>query len=107
MAGVNKNIKILTAVSIGFFGGFLVKKALDLQPLSPEKALSKVKTAVKEAINIDGAWIFLQKENWTNGKLTYEVYKGGLTETVNDEVLHYDFIADAKTGTLLHLIENK
>ncbi|GGH88150.1 putative small secreted protein [Pullulanibacillus pueri] len=103
---MNKKIMIITAVSAGFIGGFLVKKGLERQALSPEKVLSKVKAAAKETIDIDGAWIFLEKEPWMNGKILYDVFKGGLTEVVDDEVTHYDFIADAGTGTLLQLKEN-
>jgi len=99
---LNKSARLVTVLGLGFLGGFFVQRSLSHSPLSPEQALARVKASVKQVLTMDGAWIFLQKEPWTNGKLTYEVYKGGLTEKTKDnEIIHYDFIADAQTGTLL------
>ncbi|GGE55205.1 peptidase M4 [Pullulanibacillus camelliae] len=100
---MTKGAKLIAALGIGFLGGLFVQRSLNHLPLSPERALSKVKASAKQVLTIDGAWIFLQKEPWSNGKLAYEVYKGGLTEKTGDEVVHYDFIVDAQTGTLLSL----
>lgn len=102
MKRLNKSAKFTIALGLGFLGGFFLQKSLNRSSLNPEQALSKVKASVKQILTIDGAWIFLQKEPWANGRLTYEVYKGGLTEkNKDDEIIHYDFIADAQTGTLL------
>jgi predicted small secreted protein len=100
---VNRKQTLITAFGIGVVGGYLLKKGLDLRTPSPERVLAAVKAHVKRDLRIDGAWIHLQPENWMNGPLRQWVYRGGLTESVDGEAVHYDFIADARTGAVLRL----
>ncbi|MFC4618299.1 hypothetical protein ACFO4N_06090 [Camelliibacillus cellulosilyticus] len=98
-----KGSKILIAAVAGAVCGYYIKKTLDGRPLKPEGVLSAVKKSIKKDMDIDGAWIFLISEEWKNGRLNQKVYRGGITEATNGEAKHYDFIADADTGTVLRL----
>jgi predicted small secreted protein len=95
------------SISLGIAIGLLVQKQLDDKTLSAEKALSKVKQAVKQKHQIDGSWIHMTPEQIERHGLDYDVYKGGLTLTKNDQVKHYDFTADAETGSVLELSSNE
>lgn len=96
---------ILAAAAAGFAAGITVQKIISEKRglLSSEKVLSLVKKTVKEKLPVDGAWIFLSPHKVTKDALTAEVYQGGLTVRSGDSVSHYDFIADARAGTLLEL----
>ncbi|MBM7644869.1 putative small secreted protein [Scopulibacillus daqui] len=96
-----KNIAI--AFGVGLAGGYVLQKALQKSTLSPEQVMQLVKKTAKKALDIDGAWIYLSPENYQQNGLTYKVYKGGLTAKNNENLEHYDFIADASTGTILDL----
>lgn len=96
---------LVVAFGIGMLAGYFVNKAINGKSLSSEQALSEVKSALKGHMDIDGAWIYSQPEEWENGKLRHTVYHGGITENKDGEAVHYDFVADAKNGTLLSLTE--
>lgn len=94
-------------ITIGLAGGAAIGYALArLQSsgeLSPEKALQQVKKAAKKELSLDGAWIYLTPQPFNKNHLSYNVYKGGLTAKDDGGIRHYDFVADAKTGTVLNL----
>lgn len=98
-------ILILTAALSGFAAGFAAEKfsAGGRRILSPEKVLRLVKQTAKESVPTDGAWIFLSPHTWTKDALTTVVYRGGLIMNESSPATHYDFIADARTGSLLEL----
>ena len=94
---------LLAAFGIGIVTGCAISKALEKKSLSSEKALNEVKIALKENMDIDGAWIYSEPEEWKNGKLSQTVFHGGITENQDGEAVHYDFVVDAKTGTIIKL----
>lgn len=96
---------ILAAAAAGFAAGITAEKInmRNRRPLSSEKVLSMVRKAAKENLPIDGAWIFLSPHKITRNALTTEAYQGGFTTKETDSVKHYDFMADARTGTLIEL----
>lgn len=99
---------LLMGFSVGFTVGYIVKSGLNGKILSPERALIEVKSTLKKnGIDIDGAWIYSQAEEWSKDKISQSVYYGGITENHDDEAVHYDFVADAKTGTILEFSEQK
>ncbi|WP_085523070.1 PepSY domain-containing protein [Tuberibacillus sp. Marseille-P3662] len=91
----------IAAVSAGVAGGIIISQTLTKETLTPESALKKVKSAVKHNHELEGAWIYLQPESFVKDRLNYKVYKGGLTINEAGEVNHFDFVADATTGTIL------
>ena len=100
---------LLMGFGVGFAVGYIAKRGLNGKTLSPERALCEVKSTLKEnGIDTDGAWIYSQTEELSKDKLSQSVYYGGITENHDDEeAVHYDFVADAKTGTILEFSEQK
>ncbi|RYL93756.1 hypothetical protein EWI07_06200 [Sporolactobacillus sp. THM7-4] len=90
---------------IGFVAGLSISRLQFGRLLSSEKVLRLVRKAVIKKIPIDGAWIYMTPQTLTRNALTRDVYKGGLTAPKDGSIQHFDFVADAKTGTLLELKE--
>ncbi len=89
----------------GFAGAVITQKVLRKKTLSSEEALKIVKKQVRQALHIDGAWIYLTPQDYSKNGLNYQVYKGGLTSKDEQSSLHYDFVVDASTGTIIDLNE--
>ncbi|WP_353948152.1 hypothetical protein ABNN70_14145 [Sporolactobacillus sp. Y61] len=98
-------ISILIAATAGFAAGIAARKMQQYTDhlLSPEKVMGYVKNKVKKELPVNGAWIGLTPLTQTKDALTSNVYQGGLTVKDGHAVKHYDFIADACTGSLLKL----
>lgn len=93
----------LLGVGVGFAGAFLVKELLDDQLLSSEKALKLAKDAFKKNGPIDGSWIHMEPQKHVKSGISYNVYKGGISRTLDNESFQYEFIVDAKTGSILEV----
>lgn len=96
--------RVLIGIGIGFAAGMFLSKELQSEKISPEKVLKLVKQNLNEKFHITGSWIHMVPETFEKNEVTYTVYRGGITTTnQEDEVIQYDFIVDAKTGTILEL----
>lgn len=75
--------------------------------VAPHKSANEVLNIVKEQFKkqapIDGSWVYMKPETYTNGYAEVPVYKGGISRVVNGEMENYEFAADAKTGFILEL----
>ncbi|MGV3488999.1 MAG: peptidase M4 [Tuberibacillus sp.] len=96
---------LVAAFGIGLVAGYFAGKAAGGGTLNSERALAEVKAALNGNMDIDGAWIYSQPEEWENGKLRQTVYHGGLTENKDGEAVHYDFVVDARTGTIIQFTQ--
>lgn len=103
----NMGSLIFIAAAAGFTAGMILEKRNRRKPLSPEKVLGSVKKSLQNKLPLDGAWIFLSPHEITRNDLTAYVYQGGITVKKNSGVRHYDFIADAGTGSLIDLKAQK
>lgn len=89
-------------VSAGIAGAFIVKEATSRkETVSPEEILKRVKNAYKQDGPISGSWINMTAEPFLRSPIEHQVYKGGITRTVDGQSELHEFIADAKTGTIL------
>jgi predicted small secreted protein len=92
----------LLGVAVGAFSGYATNKYLSTQTfISAEKVLENAKKRLKEQGPISGSWIHMKTEPFDKNNLTYQVYKGGISRSKNGNREQLEFIADAKTGTLL------
>ena len=73
------------------------------QNVTPDSVLINVKKAFKTEGPIDGSWIVMKTEPYTNNVITMDVYRGGISRIKNGEVEQYEFAADASTGTIVEL----
>ncbi|MFT4414950.1 PepSY domain-containing protein [Fredinandcohnia humi] len=95
--------KFFLGVGIGFAGAYLLREALTETTLPGDKALKLAKEEFKKNGPIDGSWIQMNPEAYTRNGILYQVYKGGISRTDNNESHQYEFIVDAKTGTILEV----
>ena len=68
------------------------------------KALKMVKQALSHKGEITGSWVHMVPETFEKYDVAYEVYRGGLTTMLNDIQERFEFLVDAKTGTVLKVI---
>lgn len=92
----------LIGAGAGAAAGVFVSIAVkNNQAISPEKALSIAKAAFKKHGPIQGSWIVMEKQPYKRELLQYEVYIGGISRAVDDNLEQYEFIVDSKTGAIL------
>jgi predicted small secreted protein len=88
----------LLGVLVGAVSGYAANKYISEEKLmSAEKVLENAKKRFKEQGPISGSWIQMKAESYDKHNLIYQVYRGGISRG-RDQM---EFIADAKTGTLL------
>jgi predicted small secreted protein len=93
----------LLGLGLGIAATFMLKDQIIHKSISSEKALELVKKAFKEKGTIDGSWIYTIPETLENEHVSYEVFKAGVSRTVNDQLEQYEAFVDAKTGTIVHV----
>lgn len=71
--------------------------------LSSDKVLNQAKEFFKQSGPISGSWIMMEPEDYEKPPFNYKIYKGGVTRIVNGKTEPYEFIADAKTGTIIEI----
>jgi predicted small secreted protein len=94
----------MIGVGSGLVGGFAAYYLLANERIcfvSAEKVLDEVKAAFKEQGQIFGSWIHMEAQPFEKNHLKYMVYKGGITRNNNGKAEQYEFVADARTGTIL------
>ena len=95
--------RFMIGVGIGIAAGLLIRNQLEREFIAPEKALKLVKKNLSHSFQLTGSWIHMLPESFNKNELEYTVYRGGVTAASGDKNLQYDFVVDAKSGTLLEL----
>lgn len=97
---------VIIGAAIGFACGYATKCAVNKYAnQSPDSILAQVKAAMTKDGKVIGSWILMTPEKYVKNGIQYEVFKGGLTKISNELQKHYEFIADATTGTVIDVIE--
>jgi predicted small secreted protein len=93
----------ILGVAVGALSGYATNKYISTQSfITAEKVLEGAKNRFKEQGPISGSWIHMKVEPFNKNHLTYQVYKGGISRnSTSGNREQFEFIADAKTGTLL------
>lgn len=92
----------LIGAGAGLVAGYLANEAVKQSSLvSGEKVLQNVKLAFKENGSVDGSWIKFRPEEYEKYNVKTEVYRGGITTKQDGETKQFEFLADAKTGTVI------
>ena len=95
---------LVGVAALGVAGGIIAnKKYQEIKVLSPEEILDLIKQQFLKEGTIEGAWINYAKEPMQKFAVTYMTYKGGITRKEGDEIIQYEFIADAQTGSILEI----
>ena len=92
--------------AIGFACGYMAQSLINNNQLqSPDDILATVKQKMNETGKVIGSWILMTPEPFEKNGLQTEIFKGGLTRVIDGEQKQYEFFADAKTGTVIELVE--
>lgn len=73
--------------------------------LSPNEVLEHIKNEFKKDAPIDGSWIYMKIEPFTNGVIEVPVYRGGISRMMDGELQTFEFAADAASGVVVELRE--
>ncbi|WP_026690709.1 PepSY domain-containing protein [Alteribacter aurantiacus] len=97
--------RFIAGVGVGVAVAWFAKDQLEQTScnLSPERALKLVKRKMKDFGTIDGSWIHMMAEDFKSDNLTYSVYRGGVSCTIDGKLHAFEFLVDASTGTILKL----
>lgn len=98
--------QLCLGIGIGFIGGWATKEILsEKKYMSPEKVLENAKKTFNQSGTISGSWINMKPESFEKPPLSYQVYKGGVSRTVDGELEQFEFVSDAKTGTVIEAVK--
>jgi predicted small secreted protein len=96
---------LLLGVGLGFTAGYVVANKLQQDGhISAEKVLKMAKKLFEDKGEITGSWIHMVPEVLEKYDLTYDVYRGGVTTLADGIQERFEFLADAKTGTILEVV---
>lgn len=73
------------------------------QKMSPDKILDQIKADFLKEGPIEGSWISFDTEHLQKFAITMDVLSGGITRSEDDQLVAYEFKADAKTGAVLSI----
>lgn len=92
-------------VATGVAAAILVKEMSErVSPYaSPNHILTSIKDEFKKQAPIDGSWIYMKTEKFSNGFTETPVYRGGISRMMNGEMENYEFAADARSGAIVEL----
>ncbi|MEK4025188.1 PepSY domain-containing protein [Sporosarcina sp. FSL W7-1283] len=98
--------EFLAGILTGVAAGVVVNEAFNKlnEEVPADNVLKIVKEAFKEEGPIDGSWIVMKPEPYTNHVISMEVYRGGVSRMKDGRLEQYEFAADAKTGTVVELV---
>ncbi|MBC1397485.1 PepSY domain-containing protein [Listeria fleischmannii] len=89
---------------VGAAAGHLLNHyCLSDESVSGDVILENVKDAFKKEGPIEGSWIQLKKQHYKKYAIDTFVYHGGITAIREGEKKQFEFIADAKTGTIIDI----
>ncbi|AGY81308.1 MULTISPECIES: PepSY domain-containing protein [Carnobacterium] len=84
-------------------GYFLHKLIAEKKAIQGDTILKHVKKVFLKEGSIEGSWIELQKVPLQKFALKTDVYYGGISRIEENQLVQYEFIADAYTGSILDL----
>jgi len=87
-----------TGVVIGWFSR---RYAVEKRPIHADDILEKVKKMFLEEGPIEGSWIELTKVPLRKFAYKTDVYYGGISRLEEGELVQYEFIADAYSGSVM------
>lgn len=93
-------IGTVLAFLVGFFTFFLVDRKTSV---NADKILNNVKEQFRDEGPIEGSWIEMTKVPWKKYSYETNVYYGGVSRIEENEIVQYEFVADAFTGALMDI----
>lgn len=84
--------------------GLLIQSHLSKRKtMQADDILENVKTQFRTEGPLDGSWIELTKVPWKKFAYETDVYYGGISRFEESNLVQYEFIADAYSGSLIDI----
>lgn len=94
----------LIAFTAGLATGWFANRLMTAnQTVHADDILNRVKERFLEEGPIEGSWIELTKTPVKKAALETQVYYGGISRYEAEELIQYEFMADAKSGVVLDI----
>lgn len=95
----------LLPLTLGTSGilGFLAGKLFGQRTITADQILKVIRDDFKREGQVTGSWINQKKIPYQRFAVRTDAYEGGITRLEDNVPVDYQFIADAKTGSLLSL----
>ncbi len=89
---------------LGFTSGLVISHILiNKQKVSANRILENVRKAFLKEGPIEGSWVEMKQAPLQKFAIKTNVYYGGVTRYEDGNLIQYEFIADAKTGTIIDI----
>lgn len=92
-------ITFVVSFGLGVLTGSLISK----RAKDPDDILEEIKAIFKEEGPIEGSWIEMTKVPWKKYAYDTDVFYGGISRMEDEELVQYEFIVDAYTGSLMDI----
>ena len=86
-----------------FLGAWLVSKFYEKKLVNGDVIVGNVRRLFTVVGTIEGSWIEMEPVYIEQEDFSGYVYYGGITRKEQEELVQYEFFADAKTGAVLDL----
>jgi len=86
-----------------FVGAWLVSKFYEKKLVNGDIIVGNVRRLFTVVGTIEGSWIEMEPVYIEQEDFSGYVYYGGITRKEQEELVQYEFYADAKTGAILDL----
>ena len=86
-----------------FVGAWLVSKFYEKKLVNGDIIVGNVRRLFTVVVTIEGSWIEMEPVYIEQEDFSGYVYYGGITRKEQEELVQYEFFADAKTGAVLDL----
>lgn len=94
----------LTILAAGFTAGWFARKFfIENQTVDADDILTYVKEQFLQEGPIEGSWIELTSTPVEKEAIHTDVYYGGISRYEESELVQYEFITDAYTGSILDI----
>ncbi len=92
---------IVAGVAAGAAAYAVAQKYTEHTPA--DDVLENVKEAFSKEGPIDGSWIVMKPEQYDGLIAPMNVYRGGISRMRDGQLEQFEFLADAKTGTVVNV----
>lgn len=95
----------IVPITLGASGlaGFIAGKLFGRRQMSAKRILKMIRADFKKEGRVTGSWIDNHSFPFQRFAVKTNAYRGGLTRQEDDQMVDYEFTADAYTGSLLEL----
>lgn len=95
--------KVSATLGLSSIAGFVLGQLIGNRKQSANRILKMIRDDFKKEGPVIGSWIDSQAEPYQRYAVEADVYHGGVTRLEDSIPVNYQFVADARTGSLIEL----